>query len=367
MGLIGKIIEPCDEELAKGFYNKSDSDSAISFYLNREPSFFEALNVEGYNPRVFSLINEENNKIAGAYIRSLRDCFIDGQPETAAYFSSIKIDLGHRGGWVLNKILMNLHSLIGSDPKLYFCSIMEDNLVANKIFRSGRNLLPVIIPIGKFKTLIFIPRKQKLNPNSSITITNAGNININDLIAFLNKEGAKKQLFPVYKTEHFTNTQSGLLKGIDLNKLYIALKGNRIVGSLGVWDQGAFRQWMFYCKNSFNLIRPAVNLYSMIRGTPCVPRGEKRMPYRYCSLICIEDDCQDIFETLFYYAINQEIALGKKSVLVLGYPENNPMYFGIKVPALKLKSNIFVFAWKENLEYLKCINFDNFYIETAAL
>jgi hypothetical protein len=367
MGLIGKRSEPDDEGLARRFYNKPDSGSAINFYLNREPSFFEALSVEGSNSQVFSVIDQEKNEIAGAYVSSIKDCYINGKPETVAYLSSIKIDKHYRGGLILKKLLTNLHSNMHSDPKFYFCSIMENNHAANEIFPSGRSLLPVLIPIGKFKTLIFKARKSKYNFNPSIKITNAGNADINDLVAFLSKEGLKKQLFPVYQTEHFTSTQSGLLKGVDLDKLYIALEGNRIVGSLAVWDQTLFRQWLFYYKNSFNLIRPLVNLYSWIKGIPAIPGGQKRMPYGYFSLVCIEEDRKEVFESLFYYAINQEIASKSGRLLVLGHPDKNPMYSGINFPALKLKSNIFVFAWRENLEYLNSINFDNYYIETAAL
>lgn len=367
MGLRGKILSSNDENLAMGFYNKSDSDSLINFYLNREPSFFDALNVEGYNPEVFSVIDEENGEIVGGSIRSLKDCFINGKPETIAYFGSIKISKRHRGGWILHKIIKNLHSKNDTDPRLYFCSIMEDNQVANKIFLSGRDLLPTLIPIGQYKTLIFIARKRKTTPNPSISVTNASNIDINELLEFLNKEGSKKQFFPVYKQEHFLNNQTGILKGIELNKIYVAHNKNRIVGTLGVWDHSAFRQWMLYTKNTFSFIRPMVNLYSTIKGIPRIPQGKKIVPCRYCSLICIENENRDIFETLFNHAVNQEVALGKGALLILGFPENNPMYSGMNFPALKLKSNIFAFAWKENLDYLNSINFESFYIETGAL
>jgi hypothetical protein len=367
MGLIGKTLEPVDEDLARRFYNRSDTDSAINFYLNREPSFFEALSVEGYNSQVFSVIDQEKKEIAGAYVCSIKDCYINGKPETIAYFSSIKIDKDYRGGLILKKIITNLRSNMHSDPKFYFCSILENNHTANKIFQSGRSQLPVLIPLGKFKTLIFKARKSKYNFIPSIKITNASNVDIIDLVAFLGKEGLKKQLFPVYKTEHFTNTQSGLLKGVDLDKLYIALEGNKIVGSLAVWDQTVFRQWLFYGKNSFNLIRPLVNFHSWIKGIPAIPVRQKRMPYRYISLVCIEEDRKEVFESLIYYAINQEIASNNDTILVLGHPGKNPMYSGINFPALELKSNIFAFAWRENLEYLSSIDFDNYYIETAAL
>jgi hypothetical protein len=363
MGLTGKILGPDDEILVSDFYNNPSTDSMINFYLNREPSFFEALQVEGDDPQVYAEIDDKTGEIAGSYIRSLKDCYINGIPEKVTYLGSMKIHPKFRGGWVFSKLVNSLRQRCETNPRLYFFSIMANNTAAEDLFLSGRPTLPAVRKAGDFTTRVFKPFKKQYR--SSIRIVTACETGLDAMLAFLNKEGAKKQFFPVHRKEHFENSNKGLFKGLKPENIFIALKDGNPIGTLALWDQSEYRRWMLFRKQSFRIIQPVINLYSHLRGLPSIPSDNKPVDCRHLSLICIQDDDPEIFQALFYHAMNYVIS--DRPLFVLGHFDADPMYASINFPELVLKSKIYCFAWQENLAHLNSVDFNRTFIETGAL
>ena len=367
MKLIDKILTNGDDEMLRTFYNCADSDAWVSFYLRRFPSFSGALQVEGDVSKIISVLDEDRTQIAGTLILSDKVCYVNGQERSIGYLGSAKIKAEYRGGLELARLTRNLHIQMQAEPKIGFCSLMKGNLVAHEIFLSGRKVLPKFRHISGFKTMIFKPVKKKTGDDGSLKIISANQTNIGDLVVFLNTEGKGKQLFPVYKREHFENPGNGLLKGIETEKVYIAMKNDKITGTLAVWDQTAFRQWVISGKRSFGVLKPLLNLVLKIRGIPLLPARNKGFGSKYISLVCIRNNEPEVFEKLLNHAMNKELESDSKSVLVMGFPENDPMFSKLKIRAIILKSDIYAFAWGEHLDDLNTINFNNLYIETGAL
>ena len=367
MKLIDKILANDDDEMIRTFYNCADSDALVSFYLRRFPPFSAALQVEGDDSKIISVLDEDRTQIAGALILTEKVCYLEGQERSIGYLGSAKIKTEYRGGLVLARITRNLHIQMQADPKIGFCSLMKGNRVAHEIFLSGRKALPKFRHISGFKTMIFKPVKKKTGDDESLKIISANQTNIGDLVRYLNTEGKAKQLFPVYKSEHFTNPGNGLLKGIETEKVYIAMKNDKITGTLAVWDQTAFRQWVISGKKPFSILKPLVNLVLKIRGIPVLPARNKGFGSKYISLVCIRNNEPEVFEKLLGHAMIKELESDSKSVLVMGFPDNDPMFSKLKIRAITLKSDIYAFAWSEHLDDLNAINFNNLYIETGAL
>jgi hypothetical protein len=365
MGLTSKILGPVDEILLSDFYNNPSTDSMINFYLNRDPSFFEALQVEGEDPQVFAVIDDETGQIAGSYIRSMKECYINGIPENVAYLGSMKIHPDFRGGWVFYKMVKSMQLRAKTDPRLHFFSIMSDNTNAGNLFLSGRPMLPVVRQAGEFSTRVFKPFQKRIK--SSYPIVTARETGTDAIVSFLNTQGSGKQFFPVYKKEHFEDTSTGWLKGLNPENIFVALKEGRPAGTLALWNQGDFRRWMLFRSPKFRVVQPLINLYSLIRGLPTIPSGNKPVGCRYLSLICIQQDDPEIFESLLYYAMNHAHSVDRQPLFVLGHFDHDFMYTSLKFPSLVLKSKIFSFAWNENIPFLNSLDFKNSYIETGAL
>jgi hypothetical protein len=124
---------------------------------------------------------------------------------------------------------------------------------------------------------------------------------------------------------------------------------------------------MLFRNTNFRVMQPLINLYSLIRGLPTIPSGNKPVDCRYLSLICIQQDDPEIFESLLYYAMNHAHSVDRQPLFVLGHFDHDFMYTSLKFPSLVLKSKIFSFAWNENIPFLNSLDFKNSYVETGAL
>jgi hypothetical protein len=365
MVLTGKILTNEDEKLIADFYTQPASDSMVNYYLNREPSFFEALQAEGDDALVYAVIDDTNGRVAGSYIRSVRDCFVNGQPEKVAYLGSMKIHPDYRGGWAFAKMLKSMQQRAYTDPKLHYFSVMADNIHAGSMFLSGRPMLPVVRKVGDFSTRIFKPFRKKINPPWEIVT--ARETGIKALVAFLNDEGSKRHLFPIYRKEHFEDNTHGWLKGLIPEDILVAVENGKITGTLAVWNQQSFRKWMLYRSTTFRMIQPFVNMYSWIRHMPTIPNGNKGVSCKYLALNCIRNNDPDIFKTLFYYAMNREMDINSNALFVLGHFVDDSMISSLHFPSVELKSNINCFAWPVHQNFLNSIQFNQTYIETGAL
>jgi hypothetical protein len=365
MGLSEIILKNGEESRVTNFYNHPDSLNSIQFYLNREPSFFEALQAEGDDSLVYAVIDDESNQVAGSYIRSTRECFINGHPEKVTYIGSMKIHAQHRGGWTFFKMLRHMQKNNAHDKRLHYFSVMESNEQAANLFLSGRPMLPVVKEVGSFTTRVFKPFRKKINP--PFEIISASQAGIEPLVAFLNSEGARKQLFPVYREKHFTDSSLGWLKGLSADDIMVAVHNNKIIGTLAVWDQGAYRRWMLYRSQAFKIIQPFINMYSFVKGMPAIPSGHQAVACRYLSLISIKNDNTDVFQNLLCHAMNRELDKQSQALFILGNINHDPMYAPFTFPALKLNSKIGCFTWQQHASFLHSIPFDQTYIETGAL
>ncbi len=365
MNLTVKELTHDDEAQVSDFYHKPATDSMINFYLNREPGFFDALQVEGEDPAVFAVIDDETGQIAGSCIRTLRECYVNGKAEKVAYAGSMRIAPEYRGGWAFFKLMRNLKQLCEEHPCLHYCSIMQTNILTNKIFLSGRPPLPTAKRAGVYLTRIFKPFKKCYR--SSVLITTAREAGLETIITFLNKEGSKKQLFPVYRKAHFENSSREWTKGLKAENIFVAFRDGEPVGTLALWDQSAFRRWMLYRSPKLRFIQPGINLYSWLRRLPAIPSNNKPVDCRYLSLICIKNDDPEIFQALFYHAMKQVIRDKSSPLLIMGHFDTDTMYHSVSFPQLELKSNIYCFTWQQDLAQFYSIDFSNTHIEIGAL
>jgi hypothetical protein len=364
MSFMEKILISENETLA--FFNRPEKRGGVAFYLSREPSFFQALEVEGETSEVYSIVDGRTGEIAGACVCSVKECYINGIPEKVAYYNSIKIAPGYRGGWVLARMVKTMRAHAPENCRICFFSLMQDNKVSRALFFSGRSMLPFVKPVSEYKTLIFKPSKHKIKIPSGVRIVRATEIPVEELTDFLNREGARKTLFPVYKKQHFLDPHKGLLRGLDREQLWVAVNQQGIVGTLGLWNQTPFRRWVLYRTFSFSFLQPFVNLWARIKGMPLMPGRKQDILCKYLALICITNNDKEVFTALFHHVMHQEALSGTNSVLVMGYPAHNPMYAGLKIKALTLHSQIAIFSWQDALIH-QSLSFDNLYIETAAL
>jgi hypothetical protein len=298
-GLHSRTATRADEAILQQFCRDNPTGGSVNFCLLREPGFFSALEVEGSKNDVALVYDQE--KLVGMGLGSEKDVYINGKKEKLGTYSGVRILREYQGSQVflrMARIAREFHEK--SDCKIYLANIFTDNTKALDAFISPGRTHPAFRSIGSYITYIFRPDLQKPVSVSSdhLKIRKAGHDDIDDLITFFTKQGENRQYFPVYTVDHLLK-DSGMLKGLSTDSIFIARHKNRIIGTMALWDQNSYKYWMVKSYSGIlSFLRPLVNMMASLRKQPGLPPPGKPVKYKIISLCCIDENYPDAFSPL---------------------------------------------------------------------
>ena len=81
--------------------------------------------------------------------------------------------------------------------------------------------------------------------------------------------------------------------------MLVAREGGRVVGTLGLWDQRPFRQWVVagYAR-PLALARPLYNAVAALAGRPRLPPAGGVLDLRLGALLCVAGDRPEVLAAL---------------------------------------------------------------------
>jgi hypothetical protein len=144
------------------------------------------------------------------------------------------------------------------------------------------------------------------------------------VLDFLNKVGPRRQFFPVYRREDFLSA-SGLLRGLELDRLLLAERGGRLVGTLAAWDQHAYRQHIVHGYSGWlRLVRPLYNVAAWLRRSAGLPAPGQPLHTLLAALPLVADDDPAVFTALLS-ALCERCGGGPWTHLLVGMHEGDPL------------------------------------------
>ncbi len=297
----GKIAEPADDVGIRLLLRQRLTPSPIHLAYLREPSFLDALSVEGRFNQALIDIDSSTNQVFGVCSRSIKTAFINGQATSLGYINNLYFAPPYRGGNYLalgGRTMRELHE--DGRTKMYLITIVEGNKTARLLLPSGRAGLPTLHDFGRYQC-VAISLKQKVKDSPvCLTIRSARAEDVPDIIEFWHREGSRKQFFPEYSADDLLSA-NGLLRGLYPENILLAHVGGEVVGTVAAWDQSAFRQVMVtgYSRR-LTLLRPLYNMVAQFLGYPVfLPRaGSPISNYFSLSLVCVKDNNPQVFMAL---------------------------------------------------------------------
>jgi hypothetical protein len=174
----------------------------------------------------------------------------------------------------------------------------------------------MVIPIRRRR----VPRKA----SGSVEVRAATKDDIHDVLKFLETVGAARQFFPCYSADDFFDKR-GALRDLAPADLWLAFRGGRLVGTLGGWDQHAFKQSVVERYGAgLRWSRPLYNAWARLRGLPNLPRPGTSFRYLTAALPVVLDDDPVMFSALLESLLAQA-ATGPCGFLVIGLHESDPL------------------------------------------
>jgi len=238
-----ELAGPADDADLRHVLANTPMPGDIALTFCREPNFFAAPGVDGFQRQVVACRNMTSGRIVGFGCRSLRRLYVNGTPTTIGYLSSIRLLAEHRNQGLVARgyrFFRDLHA-DGRTP-MYLTTISESNEPALKILTSGRAGLPSYQPAGNYHTIAVPAGKHaSVRADPSIYLRNAMREDVPILLAFLDEQGPRRQFFPCYEAADF-GEPTGALFGLRAQDILLAYRDGNLVGALAGWNQRAFRQ-----------------------------------------------------------------------------------------------------------------------------
>ncbi len=352
-----------DDDALNKILKENEMQGRISIAFGRKPSYFKALDIEGYVNQ--TIVGRQKNKIIGFGTRSLRKCFVNGKIKDIGYLSNLRIAKNYKGKGYLRlgyEFLKSLHQ----DKKisLYYSTIVEDNKTAINILTNQKPYLPAYRDMGRYCTFAVSLFGKKKNFSTKLKIIKGSDKNILKIVNFLRKAGSKKQFYPYYTINDFNEK----FRHFDIRDFYIAMKEDKIVGIIAKWDQRKFRQ--IIVKNYNGLIyflKPIYNSISKLLNYSRLPNPNSRLNFFYVSFIAIEGNDNEIFRELIL-ALYNDNARSDFSHFLVGLHSRDKLAKTLDSFAkIKFNSRLFAVYWNDGEKTFKELDSRIPYVELSTL
>jgi radical SAM superfamily enzyme YgiQ (UPF0313 family) len=321
----GKLAAASDDARIRRLLHRTPVPGMVEITYLREPSFLEALAVEGRVNQAFIGIDGASDDVIGVASRSIKTAYIDGEPGPLGYLSTLRVAAEYRGGTFLARgyrFLKDLHA--DGAASLYLTTIIEGNEKARRLLTSGRGGLPAYHDLGRFHTLAISLRQRRKHATApGIAVRTAETTDIPLMLNLWRCEGSKKLFFPEYRANDF-GASGGLLRGLNIADISLAFDGGELVGTAAAWDQKEFRQSKItgYAR-PLGMARPVYNLVARALGYPTLPPVGTVLPYVNLSLVCVKGDDPQIFGALLEDLVRW--SKGNHTLLMAGCHERDPL------------------------------------------
>jgi hypothetical protein len=339
----------------------------ISMTADCEPSFFAAVEVEGYAHRVIAV--ESNHQIVGVGLMAKRRMFLNGTNTEVGYISSLRIDPSARNRTTIargNHIMKQWHNE-GFGVPFYLCAILQDNLTARNVLTSGRAGLPASRDIGTlYAAAIPLVKRRLPRLSGNIRVVRGSAIGAVRIAEFLNRTGSEKQFFPVYTADDIM-ADDQILRGLQLDDFYVAITGDHIAGVIARWNQLPFRRTLVTGYSGYlRWLKPLVASLADVLHLAPIPNPGEPLRNVLAACIAVAGNNQQIFKLLLNTILYHEYNTGK-AFLIAGLMESDPL-----LPALRkylhipTRTCLYAMAW-DGLDALSGLDGRVPYLELGGL
>ena len=345
-------------------------DGTVSVSMQREPSFFGAAAVEGDSHQVIVCRDQRENRIAGFGCRSIRTLFVNGKPEQIGYLSGLRALPEYRNRGLVARgyaALRKLHA--DGQTRHYLTTIAEGNEQALKILTSSRAGLPRYRSVGRYFTIV-IPisrRIERMKQDSSVIVRPAMLSDHDRILDFWNTTGRVKQFFPRYRSNDLFGN-GGLLRDLAPDDLWLAIRDDAVIGTLGGWDQKSFKQAIVERYTShLRWSRPIYNAWASLFARPRLPKPGNRLQYLTAAVPVVKDNDPVIFSALLENLLAAAVSR-PCSFLTIGFHENDPLLsIASRLQIGRYVTRIYVVDWDDQEPPLDLVANAPVYLELGSL
>jgi hypothetical protein len=345
-----ELATPADDADLRQILAATPMAGSVSLAFHRDPSFFAAAHVEGSLRQVVAARDTEADRVVGFGCRCIRRLHVNGEAREVGYLSSLRLLPKHRNRGLVARgyaFFKKLHG-DGAAP-FYLTTIAEGNEPALRMLTSARAGLPMYHYRGAYHTAaVPLGASSARGPGhrGSVEMRPARDDDIPTLVRFLNQEGPRRQFFPAVEAADFA--PGGLFHGLGIDAILLAFRAGALVGTLGGWDQSAYRQTVIHAyRPALRWMRPFYNGWARWRGLPSLPMPGQRLHYLTGALPVVKDDDPDVFMALLD-ALRRHLGHDGADYVFVGLHDEDPLLPTLRrVASVEYTTRLYLACWED--------------------
>lgn len=311
-----------DNKQLKATLRDNAMDSWVRLSFEREPSYFDGVDLMGKSCTVMACDENQLNSIVGMYSCEYLPVHVNGASDYVGYLGGLRVNQQYRHKVRILKSgfesIPHLVTIRGAAP-FWFTSVASENTPARRLLEAGLKGMPVYSPLGEMETLVFNTRQGKLQGLLQQAVLE----DVPALVDFFNRQAAHYQFSPVLTKEWLLGLSGD--KGLTLGDFWLAKDGADIRACLAIWDQRAFKQTVSRgYRYPLNAFRGAYNLYAGATGRVKLLAVGKKLEQVFLSFVAFDNP----EGTLPLQIIKEGLARASEKgaeVGILGLSAENPL------------------------------------------
>lgn len=332
----------------------SAAQGSIELIYTRRPDAYASYQREAGESRVF--VTRKDERIVGTCAELIREVYIGGEPAKAAYICGLKKDpeyggtVGFSGGF--------RKALVREDIDYYFCSVVSDNNKVHDMFQR-KNPWMHMSALQEYTTYILTPRFTYKTKKEGYRFRQAMSSDKATLLAFLEREGKKKDLFPVIR-------DIDQFHGLSVEDFYMLEYAGEIVAAAALWNQTDYKQYVVKKYGRIMRLARFFNPVLSLLGYMKLPKENENLDFPMLAFFLSKDDSLEHYKR-FLSGIHQEI---KKSyeIYVIGMPKNHfAREVFDKLPSIHFDTTLYSMQFKNAKENMLEPDSNKLYPECSLL
>ena len=340
---------------------------SVELIFGRHPDFFHGLDVQGKFNQIGVCYDGE--RISGMGCRSIKPMYVQGTQVGFGYLNSLRRARGAPRG-VTRAIFRLLHE-VHQDQRApgYLTTVVEGNHAAAGAMVQARDpMMPHFFDLGPFHVhAIFLNRRRRAQRfPAGVNIVRGSLASLPAIVAFLQREGARRQFYPCYTAQDFTTV---FTRGFAPEDFFLALRKDEIVGVMGVWDQESYKQHQVAGYHGVLRARPVINLALDGLGYPRLPAVGETLRNINLGFVAVADDDPTVCHQLFD-AIYQDVKGRDYNLLFAGFHARDPLRPVLsRYRGVVYTSRLYLACWEDGLGICRPLAADSRvpYLELATM
>ena len=279
------LADKTDGERILEILESSSAKGSIELLYTRRPNAYESYQKESNEAYVYAVKDE--NMMLGTVAEVVRKVYIGGEEKKLGYVCGLKTAPDYQGN--VNWVKTFIGNLVKEDIDCYFCSIVSDNIEARRLFEKKRRKTMNMEFLQGYTTFMLAPYFHFYVKNKNYIFEKVTKETEASVIEFLNREGSKKDFFPVIES---------LSQFTDLNPedFYVLKADGEIVTVGALWKQTAYRQYIVTKYSGLLKIGRGLNPILKVLGYIQLPKENEVLDFPMLSFFISKDDNEEYYK-----------------------------------------------------------------------